>query len=173
MPIFVPGYGFVFVPRAESDSTPTASRDIMVVHETFGPTTRASRAYTYAPKLVPVGSSASVRSVTVGDHSRVTLSVNGLVPRRAYDAHVHTKRCAADPAASGGHFKHDPKGPANAENEVWLGFRTDAFGRASSSSAHSWAFPTDGALRSVVIHDVRKVNGVQPRLACITLPFTS
>ncbi|MFB7711663.1 superoxide dismutase family protein [Streptomyces sp. NPDC056105] len=119
----------------------------------------ASPALTYDMELVPAG--ARIEVVQRGGDGRVSVSVRveGLVAGRAYGAHVHREECGGDPAAAGGHYQHgvDPVQPsmdpacANPENEVWLGFTTDAHGAGAATARQDWEF-RPGEARSVVLH---------------------
>ncbi|MFD3562234.1 superoxide dismutase family protein [Streptomyces sp. NPDC058686] len=138
----------------------------------------ASPALTYDMKLVPAG--ARIEVVQRGGHGRVSVSVSvrveGLVAGRAYGAHVHQGECGGDPAAAGGHYQHreDPVRPskdpayANPENEVWLGFTTDAQGAGAATARQGWEF-RPGEARSVVLHGMS--GGAGARIACFTVPF--
>ncbi|MFF1731259.1 superoxide dismutase family protein [Streptomyces sp. NPDC058247] len=136
----------------------------------------ASPALTYDMKLVPAG--ARIEVVQRGGHGRVSVSVGveGLVAGRAYGAHVHQGECGGDPAAAGGHYQHreDPVRPskdpayANPENEVWLGFTTDAQGAGAATARQGWEF-RPGEARSVVLHGMP--GGAGARIACFTVPF--
>ncbi|MFE6959045.1 superoxide dismutase family protein [Streptomyces sp. NPDC057696] len=136
----------------------------------------ASPALTYDMKLVPAG--ARIEVVQRGGHGRVSVSVRveGLVAGRAYGAHVHQGECGGDPAAAGGHYQHreDPVRPsldpahANPENEVWLGFTTDAHGAGAATARQGWEF-RPGEARSVVLHGMP--GGAGARIACFTVPF--
>lgn len=136
----------------------------------------ASPALTYDMKLVPAG--ARIEVVQRGGHGRVSVSVRveGLVAGRAYGAHVHQGECGGDPAAAGGHYQHrvDPVQPsmgpayANPENEVWLGFTTDAQGAGAATARQGWEF-RPGEARSVVLHGMP--GGAGARIACLTVPF--
>jgi Cu-Zn family superoxide dismutase len=132
----------------------------------------ATTAFTYNKKLVPVGSWVQVGQRTApGGATTVTLRVEGLKPGHAYGVHVHTKPCAADPAAAGGHYQHKPStDPAavNPRNEVWLDFTTDRKGSGKASAHHSWGF-RQGEAGSVVIHDEPGSAGA--RVGCFTVPF--
>ncbi|MDL4773490.1 MULTISPECIES: hypothetical protein [Thermomonosporaceae] len=141
------------------------------VWETFLPAAKATRAFSYDAKRVPAGSRASVRSLSAAGRSRVTLRVHGLEPGSAYNAHVHVKPCAADPAASGAHYKNDPKGPENPQNEIWFSFRTDGEGDATATAWHPWTFANDRKPGSVVIHNPALPDGTQPRAGCLSVPF--
>ncbi|MFF1684768.1 MULTISPECIES: superoxide dismutase family protein [unclassified Streptomyces] len=136
----------------------------------------ASPALTYDMKLVPAG--ARIEVVQRGGHGRVSVSVRveGLVAGRAYGAHVHQGECGGDPAAAGGHYQHreDPVRPskdpayANPENEVWLGFTTDAQGAGAATARQGWEF-RPGEARSVVLHGMP--GGAGARIACFAVPF--
>lgn len=109
-----------------------------------------------------------------GDSTRVRLMVTGLEPGRTFGAHVHTKPCADDPLASGGHYQHstDPSVPL-AEREVWLDVTADADGHASTSTTVPWTF-APGTAGSVVIHALPTnptTGAAGARLACTTVAF--
>ncbi|MEV0039171.1 superoxide dismutase family protein [Streptomyces sp. NPDC050804] len=163
-----------------------------------------SNPLTYDVTKVPVGSRISVvqqgsekgggqgREHTgdqAGDQAggavtTVRLRVSGLLPDRMYGAHVHTGPCGRAPEAAGPHYQNveDPVQPstdpayANAENEVWLDFTTDAGGHGAAVSRHDWRFRPGGA-RSVVIHEHHTSTApgaagtAGARLACLTVPF--
>ncbi|MEU6381319.1 superoxide dismutase family protein [Streptomyces sp. NPDC046909] len=131
-----------------------------------------SAAVTYDMELVPAASWIEVRqeSKELGP-TTVKLRVAGLVPGHAYGVHVHQKPCAADPAAAGGHYQHEPSTEphhVNAENEVWLDFTADEGGGGEAVATHEWGF-RQGEASSVVIHDEPGTKGA--RVACFTVPF--
>ncbi|MET7487336.1 superoxide dismutase family protein [Streptomyces sp. NPDC005538] len=130
-----------------------------------------SAAVTYDTKLVPPAAWIQVSQHTAASGATtVKLRVDGMVPGHAYAVHVHQKPCAADPAASGGHFQHKPStdpADATADNEVWLDFTADDHGSAESGARHDWGF-RQGEASSVVIHDK---PGSHTRVACFTVPF--
>lgn len=141
-------------------------------------------AVTYDAK-VPAGAKVMVLGVpTVGGGTTVLLRLRGLLPHRAYGAHVHVKKCGAAPADSGPHYQNvvDPKQPsvdpayANPRNEIWLDVHTDARGFAYTSSTVDWQF-TERRAQSVVLHDEHTHTGpgeagtAGPRLACVNVPF--
>jgi Cu-Zn family superoxide dismutase len=142
-------------------------------------------AITYLPALVPAGATAKVTSASGGGESTVTLDVSGLIPNRAYGAHAHSKACGATGDDAGPHFQHqkDPVTPsvdpayANAQNEIWLDFQTDAQGRATTMSAVNWEFTNDAHPQSVVVHDhptstePGKAGTAGDRAACVTVGF--
>lgn len=78
----------------------------------------------------------------------VTVSVRGLTPATTYGSHVHAFPCAENFA--GGHYKHDPTGPASPPNEIWPAFTTNAGGIGNGNATAPWVARPDA--RSVVIH---------------------
>ena len=87
--------------------------------------------------------------VRTGDgRTFVSVHVEGLAPHRSYQSHVHAAAC--DTGLADGHYKHDPAGPANAENEIWPGFTTNAAGIGNGSARSAWRAGA-GAV-SVVVH---------------------
>lgn len=106
--------------------------------------------------------------------TRVRLMVTGLPPGRTFGAHVHTGTCAADPAASGGHYQHSTgaSGPL-AQREVWLDVTADARGRGVATTTVPWTF-APGTAGSVVIHALPtdpQTGAAGARLACTTVAF--
>ncbi|WP_346427622.1 superoxide dismutase family protein [Streptomyces sp. AcE210] len=134
----------------------------------------ASPALTYDMELVPAG--ARIEVVQRAGHGRVSVRVERLAAGRAYGAHAHQGECGGDPAAAGGHYqrREDPVQPstdpacANPENEVWLGFTTDAHGAGAATARQGWEF-RPGEARSVVLHGMP--GGAGARIACFTVPF--
>ncbi|PPK96112.1 Cu-Zn family superoxide dismutase [Kineococcus xinjiangensis] len=140
-------------------------------------------AWTYDPALVPAGARARVVSVSVApaERTRTRLSVRGLLPDRAYGAHLHVSPCGALPAASGPHYQQvpDPAVPsvdpayANPVNEVWLDLHTDARGRAVVRASNPWSYREVPA--SLVLHaqhthtEPGRAGTAGARLACIDL----
>ncbi len=137
-----------------------------------------SLALTYRTSLVPAGARIEVEQRSSELGTTVRLHVSGVQPGHAFGAHVHTKPCAADPAAAGGHYQHrvDPVQPStnpeyvDAQNEVWLDFTADVHGAGDAQARHSWGFRS-GEARSVVIHEEPGTKGA--RVACFTVPFGS
>jgi Cu-Zn family superoxide dismutase len=127
---------------------------------------------------------AQVAVARTAEGTTVRLSATGLLPSRAYGAHLHSKPCAADPDAAGPHYQHrtDPEKPsvdpsfANPGNEVWLDLTTDPQGAGSATAAQRWAFDELTPPRSLVLHAerTRTAAGVAgtagERVACLTLP---
>jgi Cu-Zn family superoxide dismutase len=176
----------VTAPTAAAVQSPlsTISAGVALMSGTFGDYTPQARAMTYEPSLVPVGSEAVTLDLSGPHGTTVALSVKGLVPERAYGAHVHTRPCGPSPADSGPHFQNvpDPHQPstdpayANPSNEVWLDFTTDAHGNALTLSTVDWTF-AGRAASSVVIHERHTHTGdgqagtAGARLACLNADF--
>jgi Cu-Zn family superoxide dismutase len=146
-------------------------------------------AITYDPAVVPAGATAHLTVVRSGEGVRVSLTVTGMVPRRAYGAHLHTEPCAAKPDAAGPHYQHlpdpraiasppsvDPK-YANPRNEVWLDFTADAKGAATVRATQAWPFDDISPPRSLVVHAQKtktaagRAGIAGPRVACLTVPL--
>lgn len=142
-------------------------------------------AVTYDEALVPAGARAGVTSVGDAESTTVMLEVSGLRPDRQYGSHTHTMPCGADGMAAGPHFQHeqDPVSPsvdpafANAGNEIWLDFKTDASGASTATSTVLWTFTDDRRAKSVIIHSMQtatepgKAGTAGDRIACITFDF--
>ena len=155
---------------------------------TFAAWAADQTAITYDPALVPIGASALVTVSPAVVDTTVQLDVEGLLPSRAYGAHLHTNVCGAKGDDAGPHYQHhhDPKAEAsppsvdpsfaNPSNEIWLDFTTDVAGTASVASTVAWRFDQDTPPRSLVIHAEHtktapgKAGTAGSRLACITLP---
>ena len=153
------------------------------------PTGPARPAITYDPAVVPAGATAQAhRSPRPPYGATVRLTVTGLVPRRAYGAHLHTEPCTATPDEAGPHYQHqpDPKAVAsppsvdpayaNPRNEVWLDFTADAPGRGHRPPAARTGRSTrPHPPRSLIVHAEQtrtgpgKAGTAGPRVACLTL----
>ncbi|MFI6498845.1 superoxide dismutase family protein [Nonomuraea typhae] len=131
-------------------------------------------AIAYDRKLAPAGAQASATAESVGPKTTSSLVVEGLLPARAYGAHLHTKPCGAKPDDAGPHFQHHPDG-ATAANEVWLDLTTDAEGAGRATARHSWPLDRARLPQSLVIHAQATVSSgpdagtAGPRVACLTL----
>lgn len=139
---------------------------------------------TYDVARIPVGARLSTGSTVSDGRTTVELKVSGLLPDTKYGSHVHTKPCGAKPADSGPHYQNskDPVSPsvdpryANAENEIWLDFTTDAQGAASAEATVAWEF-RKGEANAVVVHAAHtstehgKAGTAGDRLACLTATF--
>jgi Cu-Zn family superoxide dismutase len=171
-------------PSPSDDRPPSLAPDT-VAAGTFLPYRPGSTAITYDPAVVPPGATAAVSITKIPYGVRVRLTAGGLVPRRAYGAHLHTAPCTAVPDAAGPHYQHmhnpaasAPPDPmyANPRNEVWLDFTTDATGAATSASEQQWVFDPSQRPRSLILHadPTRTGAGVAgtagARVACLSLP---
>lgn len=180
----VPAAGLSEAPAAVSQTSglepgPVSSGTFRVWRE-------GATAVTYDTAAVPEGATAEVTVTDDGHGVRVRVVAAGLLPGRAYGAHLHTNPCTADPAGAGPHYQHrvDPAaGPgrpstdpayANPENEIWLDLRTDATGSGTASSTHAWSFDRGRAPWSLVLHAEHTHTGhgtagtAGARLACLT-----
>ncbi|MEV6492531.1 hypothetical protein AB0M20_28510 [Actinoplanes sp. NPDC051633] len=84
--------------------------DDMAMPETLASgtfTEDGTTAITFDPRIVPVGATAQVTTARVASGITVRLAVTGMLPRRTYGAHLHTKPCTPDPAAAGPHYQHE------------------------------------------------------------------
>jgi Cu-Zn family superoxide dismutase len=141
-----------------------------------------ARAITYDPARVPVDADVAVVSAAAAGQTLTLLAVRGLPANQQFGAHVHTNACGQSPEDAGPHYQHqaDPRQPsvdpayANAQNEIWLDFTTDASGSAHAMSTVGWLFDTRPH-RSVVIHEMHtntspgKAGQAGARLACVDL----
>jgi len=153
----------------------------MVVTATFA---QDDAAVNYDKTLVPNGAKALVAEYVFDGATTVTLNVRGLAPNRAYGAHAHTMPCGPTGDAAGPHFQHkpDPVKPsvdpvyANPANEIWLDFKTDAHGDATTATTVPWTFQNSRA-GSVVIHAEPtqtapgKAGTAGARLGCVSVGF--
>jgi Cu-Zn family superoxide dismutase len=157
------------------------------VSGTFLPFPQSARAVTYDPKVVPPGATAQVSIARTARGTTVRLTAGGLVPRRAYGAHLHTRPCTATPADAGPHYQHspDPRAAAsppsvdpayaNPRNEIWLDFTADAAGAATVTAQQDWTFDEVEPPRSMIVHAEHtrtaagKAGMAGPRVACLTL----
>ena len=100
----------------------------------------------------------------------------GLQPRTTYAAHLHNLPCS-DPNPGGGHYKHDPAGPAVPPNELWLsstddpqaGITSNSGGVAKGSGSSDWVARPEA--QSVVIHFIPPggTTAGGPKIACADL----
>jgi superoxide dismutase, Cu-Zn family len=98
--------------------------DDMAMPETIASgtfTEDGANAITYDPRIVPVGATAQVTTGRVATGITVRLAVTGMLPRRTYGAHLHTKPCTPHPSAAGPHYQHEqsptPSGPTPAPSK--------------------------------------------------------
>jgi Cu-Zn family superoxide dismutase len=158
-------------------------QDDMEVPETIAEGTfsaTAPGAITYDRRIVPEGATAQVAVGRVADGISVRLAMTGMLPRRTYGAHLHTRPCTATPADAGPHYQHNPapqasasapapaSAPASASasasalsadpayanpaNEVWLDFTADRLGAATVTAVLQWQFDELTPPRSLVVH---------------------
>ncbi|WP_299275596.1 ThuA domain-containing protein, partial [uncultured Georgenia sp.] len=69
-----------------------------------------------------IGGTATL--VKSAEGTRVTVQVTGLLPGFEYPAHLHDGSCLDH----GGHYMHDPDGPAAPPNEIWVSSTSDPRG---------------------------------------------
>lgn len=165
-------------------TTGVAQASVAYTFAKFESYSATAKAVTYDAK-VPSGAKVTVVSVpTIGGGTTVLLKLKGLLPNRAYGAHVHVKKCGAAPADAGPHYQNvvDPVQPsvdpayANPRNEIWLDVHTDGNGFAYTSSTVDWQF-TDQHAQSVVVHNEHthtkpgEAGTAGPRLACVNVAF--
>lgn len=131
------------------------------------------------PNPVRQAATAAAEAYEVDGSLRVLLAVRGFPADRTFGSHLHRLECD-DPAKAGGHYQHMPfpaggmatdPDYANAMNEAWLDFTTDATGRAESDLTMSW-LPRSGEAKAIIIHDMATGEGgvSGAKLAC--LPIT-
>jgi hypothetical protein len=78
----------------------------------------------------------------------VSVHVSGLLANIAYLSHVHKAAC--NPGDADGHYRFEPNGPANAQNEIWPSFTTNEDGVGNGRAvADRTAEPN---AMSVVVH---------------------
>jgi Cu-Zn family superoxide dismutase len=180
--------GAVLITGLAACSSEPAAPAIKPVAETSLAAPAASgdqpKGLTYDVKRIPVGATLSTGSSVANGQTTVELKVSGLLPNTKYGSHVHTKPCGAKPADSGSHYQNskDPVTPsvdpqyANAQNEIWLDFTTDAAGAATGTATVKWEF-RKGEANAVIIHATHsstehgKAGTAGDRLACLTAQF--
>jgi Cu-Zn family superoxide dismutase len=182
------------VPASATAPDSSTSRHT-VSRGTFEVPALATTAFTYDVTQVPVGARIVVRAVKIAHHrTLIRLRVRGLLPGETYGAHVHYLACGATGAAAGAHYQNIPDPAvlgsetvsstnpayANASNEVWLDFVTNAKGKGRAHTVVDWRIrPTAaGTTRSVILHiDPTSTGGTVPpgnagaRLACLNARF--
>ena len=103
--------------------------------------------------------------------------VRGLEPGTTYAAHLHNAPCAAA-NPGGGHYKHDPAGPDQPPNELWLssargdplaGITAVPGGVAYGRGSADWVARPEAS--SVVIHAIPPggTTAGGPKIACADL----
>lgn len=132
-----------------------------------------------APNPIVSGARATAEAFDADGKLRIELEVAGFPPARTFGCHLHRLACD-DPMKAGGHYQHMPfpaggmaTDPmyANATNEAWLDFTTDAQGKADRELTVDW-LPRAGEAKAIIFHNMASgTGGVSgPKLAC--LPIT-
>jgi len=129
----------------------------------------------------PIGTTAAAAAEAFNDdgHLRIELTVVGFPPTRKFGSHLHRLDCQ-DPMKAGTHYQNMPfpaggsaTDPtyANATNEAWLDFTTNAAGEGETILTVDW-IPRSGEAKAIIFHDMPSgVGGASgPKLAC--LPIT-
>ena len=138
----------------------------------------------YAPEMagtpnpIPRTATATAEAFDVEGKLRIELTVRGFPVVRTFGSHLHKLPCD-DPTKAGGHYQHMPfptggmasdPAYANASNEAWLDFTTDARGGAEIDLTVGW-LPRPGEAQAIIIHHMATgVGGVSgPKLACLPI----
>lgn len=129
------------------------------------------------PEQGLTGRTQAVR--TADGRTRLSITMDGLQPGVTYGVHLHNAPCSAT-NPGGGHYKHDPAGPAQPPNELWpssdahnpmAGITANAAGRAHGDGVAGWV--AGGNAVSVVIHagvgHGATTTAGGPKLACADL----
>jgi Cu-Zn family superoxide dismutase len=82
--------------------------------------------------------------------TRISIDLDGLVPRTKYVAHLHTGGCGGEDPG-GPHFKFDPSGGEDPPNEIHLSFTSNGKGSGKAKVTVDREVPADAA-GSVVVH---------------------
>jgi len=121
---------------------------------------------------------SATAKTTITERTKKTtfrIHVRGIDPSaagQAFAAHLHVGPCGNP----GGHYKNDPSGAADRENEVWFDLVPDEDGGARDASSVSFV-PVDGdplyvpGQMSIVIHELPNGTPVNPnpKQACFPL----
>jgi hypothetical protein len=78
----------------------------------------------------------------------VSVHVSGLLGNVAYGSHVHKAAC--NDGAADGHYRFDPNGPADAQNEIWPSFTTNEDGVGNGRAVKDRT--AEPSAMSVVVH---------------------
>jgi Cu-Zn family superoxide dismutase len=96
---------------------------------------------------------------------------------KVFGAHIHARSCAADPAASGGHYANPSGDPTKslAAREVWLDLSIDSLGRGVSFALFDWRIRRGDALSDVIhAEPTNATSGVAgARILCTNVAFGS
>lgn len=115
----------------------------------------------------------------LGTKTRFKLTLTGLKPDTQFGSHVHVAAC--DDMQAGGHYQHNLRPDAatafdseyaNDANEVWLDFKSDAMGKASSDVTSNWKLVSSRA-KAIIIHVMKTGDGGVggAKLACVNLKY--
>jgi len=138
----------------------------------------------YAPDMAgtpnPITTSAGASAQAFDDDGklRIELTVSGFPPSREFGSHLHRLACD-DVMKAGGHYQNMPfpmggmaNDPtyANANNEAWLDFTTDAAGKGEQEVLVDW-IPRSGEARAIVFHNTKTNPGgvAGAKLACLPI----
>jgi hypothetical protein len=126
----------------DSTTAGTVSEEGQPVSGEFAPVDGAPDAYSI------VGGEAELERSDGG--TTVSISVNGLEPKTAYIAHLHTGGCdQADPG--GPHFQFEKGGSEEPPNEIHLRFTSNAAGEGEAEVTSKREVPV-GEAGSIVLH---------------------
>jgi superoxide dismutase, Cu-Zn family len=128
----------------------------------------------------PIGNTARAAATAfdVDGKLRIELTVTGFPASRPFGSHLHRLPCE-DTMKAGGHYQNMPfptggmaTDPtyANATNEAWLDFTTNAAGEGERELTVDW-IPRSGEARAIIFHDMLSgVGGVSgAKLACLPI----
>ena len=119
--------------------------------------------HTFASGTLDVGGHA-VMIRTADGRTFVFVHVEGLAANTAYASHVHDQAC--DEGLANGHYQHNGTA-ANAENEIWPSFTTNAAGVGNGTARNDWTARSDAV--SVVVHTVDANGTPVLKIACADL----
>jgi hypothetical protein len=126
----------------DSTTTATAGEGSQPVSGKFAPVADAPEAYAI------VGGEAELERA--GGGTTVSIALNGLEPKTAYIAHLHSGGCdQADPG--GPHFQFEKGGSEEPPNEIHLQFTSNAAGEGEAEATSKREVPV-GEAGSVVLH---------------------
>ncbi|HEX7279902.1 MAG TPA: hypothetical protein VF255_09800 [Solirubrobacterales bacterium] len=126
----------------DSTTGATTGEESQPVSGKFAPVPGAPEAYAI------VGGEAELERPNGG--STVSVSVNGLEPKTAYIAHLHTGGCD-QPDPGGPHFQFEKGGSEEPPNEIHLRFTSNAAGEGEAEVTSKEEVPV-GEAGSVVLH---------------------
>jgi Cu/Zn superoxide dismutase len=125
-----------------SGTTATAAEASQPVSGEFAPVADAPPAYSI------VGGEAELDRADGG--TTVSIALNGLEPKTAYIAHLHTGGCE-QPDPGGPHFQFERGGSEEPPNEIHLRFTSNASGEGEAEATSKREVPV-GEAGSVVLH---------------------